>query len=468
MTGIHRLRITTAPGESAATVVDLSQEHVWALAGGFDLGEPDIAFTADGLPVDASREVTITLHIDKKAPVGQILGDIARAVSVPDRWLMIQREPSTDPAWYRITPRSPGALDITNAYVDSKVGFWTRRLVLTVDSTAVGQSQIVPKRGSDFQSATFTNDGLERGFVLEMPGEAPAPLRVDVRPDQNINGRRPLISTFSVPWDSPLLAGDAPAIVHEDTSFTPVHAIRTTGSAFLSGGTGLTIDMAAATLRTITREGLTGWQPEPGRYLVLARIYREGSSGEALVRVGHRWGTQEAYQPWRTFRPTSGGDRSSWMPLGYLQHPLGDTGEGLDPAELNHPTIVVQAQPTVTSATAKLHFDQFAFVPVDLARGAHARATFASFENGIGYGGTVTMRVDGDRRRTAILDSNDIHHDVPQPLRTGGWPIAVPGMATCVAVFLDASDAPLGVDGINNDITMRVRAAPRLLHLGQE
>ena len=132
------------------------------------------------------------------------------------------------------------------------------------------------------------------------------------------------------------------------------------------------------------------------------------------------------------------------------------------------PTIRFDITPTLTSSTSLVHLDQVAFIPVDLARGSLASACFADFADGVGFGGDFTLRVDGEKRRVAVVDYAGNHHAIPQPLRTGGWPIAVPGMATCVSVFLDTSDAPAGLESITYSSQVQVDASPRLLHLGQE
>lgn len=261
-----------------------------------------------------------------------------------------------------------------------------------------------------------------------------------------------------------------PAIIREDTDFdSGGTATRTTGHASMSGGTALTLPLTSTgNFNIAVTKGSTTWRPEPGRYLVMARLFREGGTGEVKIRMGQTWGSQVGFQDWRSWRPLSGGSRASWVPIGYLQHPLGDTGEGLDPAVLMPPSIRIDVTPTVTSSTSLLHLDQVAFVPVDLARGANASACFADFADGIGFGDIFTLRMDGERRRVAIVDYVGQHHFVPQPLRQGGWPVATPGMATCVSVFLDTTDAPVGIDTVAITSTFRVDTSPRLLHLGQE
>lgn len=471
---VHRLQVTAGPFEGAAVHVDLATDTVAAQSDGFDLGSPDASFDLSGRPVEESREVTIPLLIKgQQAMVGQVMGDVARAVSVRDRWLLVQRTPSTDPAWFRITPRSPGSFSMSNAYVDSRSGFWSWTLTLTVDSTAVGARRAVPKRGTVDATTTVPNAGVSRGLVIDAPGEAPMPLRVDLEPNLSNPGKRPMVATFSVPWDSPLVNGGDPAVILEDTEFSSIsgHSTRTTGSTFLSGGTGITmsLDTTANRQLAVTKAG-SSWRPEPGRYLVLARFHREGSFGEFKVRMGQSWFGVTAMQDWRPYRPSEGGWRASWMPVGYLQHPIGDDGEGLLPSEIMPPSIRFDVTPTVTNATTKLHLDQVAFVPVELARGANLSACFADFQPGTGAGNGIRYRFDGEARRVAIVDYVGQYHAVPAPLRTGGWPVATPGMATCVVVFLDTTDAPTSTDSGGATIQMAVTlsGSPRLLHLGQE
>lgn len=472
---IHRFQITAGPTSGAAVHADLSTDDVWVLAESLDLGEPDVSFDRAGIPIEGARTISASVHIKGTGvEAGVVMQQIARAISLPGRWLLIQREPSTDPVWFRLHPASPGSLDIDRAWVDRKDGFFTWQLALVVDSTAVGERRTIPQRGSSSATSVIPNSGTVRGVAIDAPGEAPTPLRIDLKPDVALNGRRPLVSCFSVPWDSPLLnaAGDAPQIVFEDSEWTPgAGATRTTGSTFLSGGTGLSATTDTTATRTILGDGLSSWRPEPGRYLVLARLYREGGIAEAEIRFGQRWFSATSWQEWRTYRPVvtnDGGWRSSWLVLGYLQHPMGDTGEGLDPAELMPPAISVELRPTVTHATNKIHFDQFAFVPVELARGAMCTATFAQFEPGVGYGSISTLRFDAEHRRAAIVDNFGSYHAVPQPLRTGGRSVAVPGMATCVSVFLDTSDRPTDIESISILSDLTISAAPRVLHLGQE
>lgn len=476
MSSIYRLRITAGPSVGAAVHADMSTDDVWINGGTLDLGSPDVSFDRSGLPLEGVRQISMSVHVSGTgAQAGIVMQQIARAISVPDRWLMLQRTHDTDPVWYRLHPRSPGGLDMDRAYVDSKLGFWTWALSLTVDSTAVGERRAAPSVATGEVTTTVPNSGSSRGVVIDAPGEAPAPLRVDVQPDQTMNGKRVLISTYSVPWDSPLVSGDEPSIIMNDDHFyySEELADRVTGKPFLSGGTGVSMTMDTTDYRVWIRGPGNGGPSkaddlEPGRYLVLARLYREGSTGEAEVRMGEQWASQDAWQPWRTWRPTAGGDRSSWVPLGYLQHPYGQSGDGLLPGQLMPPTIRVAARVTTTSATSTMYLDQVAFLPVDLARGSCEVATFAQFEQGIGAGPTHMWQFDAERRRVTTMDWVGKYHASPSPLRTGGWPVAVPGMATGVSVFLDTSDAPTGVDPVTVSTEVTVNASPRMLHVGRE
>lgn len=469
---IYRLQITAGPTSGAAVHADLSADDVWCF--GLDLGSPEVAFDAAGFPLERAREVGINLHIAKAANVGQVMQSVARAISVPDRWLLLQRTQDTDPVWFRIHPTSPGALDMSMAFVDSTSGFWTWSLSLTTDSTAVGQSRTIVPEGATSSTVTVPNEGTSRGVVIDAPGEAPTPLRVDVQPNATMDGRRPLVATYSVPWDSPLVANGEPSILMDSTSFYHSEALSNlvTGASWLSNGTGISMSMDTTDYRVMARGPGNGGPTkaqnlEPGRYLVLARLYRLGSDGEAEVRMGEQWATQDAWQPWRTWRPTAGGDRSSWVPLGYLQHPYGQDGADLMPEELMPPTIRVAARVTTTSS-ASMILDQVAFVPVDLARGSCETATFAQFDPGIGAGPTHKWQFDAERRRVTTVDNFGKYHASPAPLRTGGWPVAVPGMATGVTVFMDTSDAPVGADVPSTTTDITVHASPRLLHVGRE
>lgn len=470
---IYRLQITAGPTTGSAVFADLSTDDVWCLAEGLDLGSPEASFDAAGFPLERAREISLTLHISKKAGVGVVMQQTARAISVPDRWLLIQRTYDTDPVWYRIHPASPGTLDMSTAWVDRGDGYWTWSLSLTTDSTAVGERRAVPADGSSEPAKTVTNTGTSRGVVIKAPGEAPTPLRVDVAPDQTVNGKRVLVSTFSVPEDSPLITDGDPSIIFEDTDFLlrGVGTVRSNGKAFLSGGNGLTTPMDSFTLRSWAEGPQVGTEGlEPGRYMVMARLYREGSAGELIVRMAQRWGTTNAFQEWRPWRPTAGGDRSSWLPLGFVDHPYGSTGEGLLPGELMPPVILIQQRATVTDPTAVTHLDQVAFVPVGLARGANESAMFSAFEQGIGASGPqgLSWRFDAQHRSVHVVDAFGKIHSTPTPLRTGGWPVAVPGMATGVSVFLDTSEAPTGVDPIDATSQVTVWCSPRQLHVGRE
>ena len=474
MSSIHRMRITADPSVSAATYADLSTDTVWVLGDSLDLGDPDTSFDAAGFPIEGSREVGMSVRVKGTgADAGIVMQQIARAISVPRRWLMIQRTPSTDPVWYRLHPRSPGSLDMGSAWVDRKDGWWTWALRLTVDSTAVGERRTIPRAGTSEVTSTVPNSGTALGVVLDAPGEAPCPLRVDVKPSATTNGKRVLVASYSVPWDSPIIAGGNPSIVMEDDAFALItaNATRVTGAAYLSGGGGISMPMDTTGYRVWAfSDGVgasTGQVLEPGRYLVLARLYRSGSTGEAEVRMGERWGGTHTWQPWRMWRPTAGGERSSWVPLGYLQHPFGQDGEGLDPADLMPSGMNIAARCTTTSSAAMI-LDQVAFVPVDLARGTCEVASFHAYRDGIGAGGDNTFRFDSEYRRSSVIDAFGKAHAVPAPLRTGGWPVAVPGMATGVSVFLDTSDAPSGIDSVSTTSTVTVSTAPRQLHVGQE
>lgn len=465
-------RITSEPSRSGTVLVDFLEQPLGIRREDpIDLGTPDVSFDSQGMPVDGSRTVTVPLHIQGDgSTVGVAMQRVARAISVPDRWLMIQRNEASEPAWYRITPASPGSLSIRHAF-DRRDGWWSWALQLTVDSTSVGERRVVPMEDTEDPVTAVTNTGTDRGLVIDSPGEAPSRLRVDATPSQAMTGRRVMVSTFSVPWGSPLLNGSRPALIREDSDFASIvgHSTRTTGHASLSGGTGITITLDTTSNRQVaaTSAGST-WRPEPGRYLVMARLFREGGEAEIKIRMGQSWGSVTSLQGWRTWRPVGAGTRASWMPVGYLQHPMGDHGRGLDPATIMPPMIRFDVTPTVTDPTALLHLDQVAFVPVELARGAGVRACFAQFEPGIGFGDGLTLRVDGEGERVSIMDAFGHTHATPQPLRTGGWPMAVPGMATCVSIFLDTSDRPVGLDSVAVTSQVSVSTSPRLLHLGTE
>lgn len=473
MSSIYRLRITAGPSESAASMADLSTDTVWVLGDSLDLGEPDVTFDRAGFPVEGERRVSMSVHVKGTgADAGIVMQQIARAISVPDRWLMVQREVSTDPVWYRLWPQSPGSLDMSRAWVDAKGGYWTWDLSLTTDSTAVGERRIVPRHGSGEVTSTITNEGTSGGTVLDVPGEAPTPLRISALPSEAVNGTRTLVSTFSVPWDSPLIDGGSPTTVVEDTDFGDwgVGTTRTTGAAFLSGGTGITAGLTDTFRRSWAGGAPVSGLLEPGRYLVMARIYRQGAGGQLKVRLAQRWGGINSWQRWYDWRPTDGGDRSSWLPIGYLDHPFGHSGEGLDPADIVAPTIHIQRETTVTHPSAQVHLDQVAFVPVDLARGTNEAAMFCQYEPGVGASGPqgLSWRWDAQNRSTHSVFGAEQVHAAPSPLRTGGWPVGTPGMATCVSIFFDTSDAPASVDAVARTAGVTVECAPRQLHLGQE
>lgn len=457
-------RITAAPEVGAPVLVDFMEQPLHIRTDNpIELGRPDAAFDRSGMPVQGSRTVTIPVHI-QGGGAAQVMRDVAQAVSVPDRWLLLKMQRDARPVWYRIRASSPGELDLSNVYREDS--WWTWELRLNVDSTAVGERVAIPQYRTHETEATVENNSWARGVVLDTPGEAPTPLTIDVLPNMSMPGRRLLVSTFSVPWDSPLLVNNEPWLIRSDAGFTPgPNATRSGGVSFLSGGDGITMSIDSTGTRTFFTGNANAWKPEPGRYLLMARLYREGGSGSIRIRVGQRWFGQTSWQPWRTWRPTGGGNRSSWMPIGFLQHPFGDPGHGLSPADVAPSELAVQVQGDVSSS-ALLHFDQMAYVPVNLTRGTGERAMAAAHQPGVGPGPNLSWRVDGEHGRIVIRDAFGQQHSTPQPLRSGGWPVAVPGMATGVSMFLDTSDAPVGVDSVAVAFTMKVSASPRMLHLG--
>lgn len=474
---IYRLQITAGPTSGAAVHADLSTPDVGVLGDSFSLGSAEAAFDASGFPLERSREVSMDVRIQKGADVGRVMQQVARAISVPDRWLLLQRTHNSDPVWYKIHPLSPGALNMHTAWTgakggDSKHGFWTWAVTLLTDSTAVGERRAVVPEGATSATTTVTNTGTSRGVVVDAPGEAPTPLRVSAMPSEAVNGARVLVNTFSVPWDSPLVADGEPSVIMEDTEFGDwgVGTTRSTGLSFCSGGTAITAD-----LTDTFRRSWLGGSPEmgllePGRYMVMARIYRQGAGGQLRVRLAQRWGGTNSWQEWRDWRPTDGGDRTSWLVIGYVDHPYGHDGRGLQPDEIMPPYIHIQRETSVTHASAQVHLDQVAFVPVDLARGTNESNAFFAFEPGIGASGPqgISWRFDSEHRSTHAVDSAGRVHSTPAPLRTGGWAVATPGMATGVSIFLDCSDAPGDVDSIARTTDLTIEASPRMLHVGRE
>lgn len=469
--GTYRLQITAAPTSGAAVLADLSTRECFAVEDGVDLGSTDVSFDAAGFPVERAREVSVTLHIEI-ATSGRVMQSVARAISVPDRWLLFQRTHDTDPVWYRIHPASPGTLDPGRAWTDRDGGYVEWTLVLSTDSTAVGERRAIVAEGATSATSTVTNTGSSRGVVVDAPGEAPCPLRVSVMPSEAVNGARVLVSSFSVPWESPLVADGEPSIIVEDTEFGDwgVGTTRSIGLAFCSGGTAITADLTDTMRRSWAGSPSMGVTLEPGRYMVLARIYRQGAAGQLRVRMAQRWGGVNAWQDWRDWRPTDGGDRSSWLVLGYVDHPYGHDGRGLLPEEIMPPVIHIQRETSVTDPSALVHLDQVAFVPVELARGTNESNAFYAFEPGVGAAGPqgISWRFDAEHRSTHTVGSDGRVHSTPAPLRTGGWPVGTPGMATGVSVFLNCSDAPTDVDGVGRTSELTIEGSPRLLHVGRE
>ena len=466
---MHRLRVTDGPTLTSAVLADLAEPGVVdAQADGLSFGSPDLAFDDLGRSIEGARTVTINLDVPISAKARELAGvrlrDVARAVSSQHRWLMVQRTSITPPVWFRIRRGSPGVVDLTDAHVGAATANLWWSLTLTVDSVSVGEERTLLPVGAATEEVVVTNTGLDRGIVLDVPGEAPAPLQIDLRPTSLINGRRFLVSTFSVPWDSPLIENGKPAIVKDDSGFSPAGAGTRMSRSFLSGGTGIGATLESTSARDLLTGTGGGWQPEPGRYLVMLRLYREGGGGVGEFRVGQSWFDRTAWQPWRTWRPADGGNRASWLPVGYLQHPYGDGGAGLRPDQIISPTIRVGMRGDGGGAT--VFVDQIAFVPVSLARGDGERAMMAKFDDGVGAGGDTTWDISGEHERVTVRSPFGHHHSTPSPVRTGGWPVGVPGMATCVSVFLDTRDDPIGIDSTTITSAVKVRVAPRFLHLG--
>ena len=467
---MHRLRIVTGPNLAAAVVADLADDVIAAQADGLSFGAPDLAFDELGRSVEGGRTVNIVLDVPiggaYRARAAQRLQDIARSISLPGRWLMVQRTKHTAPAWFRIRPSAPGEVNLDAAHVGAPTAHLSWTLTLTVDSLSVGQRRYLPKVGTSDETSTITNSGPDRGIVVDAPGEAPTPLVVEVQPASDLPGRRIMIASYSVPWDSPLISGGVPSIVRSDEGFDPVSPGSRMSRSFLSGGTGIGATLESTAARTIMTGNAGEWRPEPGRYLVMLRMYREGGGGAATLRLGQSWFNRTSWQPWRTWRPADGGNRASWLPVGYLQHPYGDTGHGLLPSQLMPPVLSVALRGDGGGAT--VFVDQVAFVPVDLARGSGERAMMAKFDDGVGAGGNLMWHIDAAEERISVRDGFGYFHATPTPLRTGGWPVAAPGMATAVNVFLDTRDDPIGIDSTTITSKLRVSASPRVLHLGQD
>lgn len=466
---IYALRVVAAPERNAREYVDLADgKVVSALAEDFDLGTPDLLIDDDERVVQGGREITIKLELSgPRSDVEARLRALALSVAGEGRWLLVQRTERTPPSWFRIRPASPGSLHIEDAFVDAPgQARWDWTLALTVDSVSFGERAVLPQAGTKNTTSTVTNTGSNRGIVVDVPGEVATDLRVDVRPSAAVLGRRLLVSSFSVPWTSPLIrtVGGAyePFVIRDDSGFNITGASsRDSGRSFLSGGSSIKAPMTTnAIIFTGNANNVT---LPPGRYLVVARLYREGNSGAARLRLAQKYFSSYYWQDWRWWRPTDGGWRSSWMVLGELQHPFGANGEGLDERGILPPEIAVEMRGDGSGST--MHVDQVAYLPVSLANGGHARVMMAQYLPGVGPSQVATVRVDGLHRRTSVIDSAGKTHASPQPLTTGSRPSGWPGMATAVSVLMDSSSSPIDVDNVDWSTDLTISVQPRHVHL---
>ena len=458
------LRIVDRPEMTASILADLSDlsSPVRLLRGeGLDLGKPDAEFS--GVEWDrGTRTVTLPLGVwGTQQEVSQAVARIGRALATRGAWLMWQREGVSAPSWFRMEPQAASAIDYRWVRHKAEGSVWMWPLKVEVDAFPVSQRTTLRPVGSPTDTATVPNSGTARGVLVRGLGEVTSPLRVDMKPSMDWPGRRTLVAAFSVPEGSPLVSGTSPAIARPADAYTAQgDATKPYGGSWSSSSRVIAVPLSNTSARTVM-VGTGGWTPPPGRYRMFVRLHRTGALGTATIRFGVRY-FATAWQRPVTWKPTGGGDRSSWLEVGVLQHPYGQSPEGLRVGDVAPSDIAIEV--TGDGSGNTLNIDGLAYVPAELVEGTATSQTHSW--GGVTAPSTVAaMRVDGQVRRVNLVDGGGKVVGSPQPLTLGGFPVAAPGMVTGVVVLGDTSTAPTGLDSTAMTMSLTVSQQPRHVHL---
>ena len=469
------MQVVSRPEPSAPILADLNDGGVViARHEGFSLGEPEVTLADDGMVLWGRRQITVPLLLrGTRQEVSAALSRIGRhLVSRAERWLRFQLTPSSPLTFARLRPTSPGELGFSRIFLDDRqdvpLGDWQWDLTLEADATTQGVSQ----RLAD--ALTIRND-MERGRVIDCPGEVPTPARIQLTPDRDWLGRRVLVHVAAVEEGSTLYtgSGDArrPRLLMSEQNLTPQgDATRVTGeTGRLGGGTGIAIPMGNTSARTVA-QGVLPFSPPPGRYSVWVRLYRKSSAGAIRIRMGQMHGPIASWQPWSAdpsfpswWRPTPGGWRSSWHRIGLIVHPLGLRWDGLADGDPIAPTVALQAMGDGSAGDVML--DQLLFLPTSLASGICTTWT-GTYAPGVGPAAAAYRPVvDARYGRVEHRDGFGRIHPVPSPQVAGGWPMLTPGMVNIVTVLMATEPTPDLRDDLDASTMVTIDAAPRHLHL---
>ena len=468
-------QIVDTPDETAAVLVDLNDKVNTRIGKGqLSFGNPDLnpgrVESTNGV-----REIRVPLTVQGTQAAAELtLVTIARTLaSTSPRWMLWKQTPTSPPTWFRLIRSPLGELDLSLVPLDGTAKQWRWDLTLTAEAFSYGARVTGTHRLLYRRWAGGVDTDVLSARLDDVKGDAPARVRVDIKPTGSMAGWSPWVNITAVPesaWTSGPTVWQAEAFTPgtgyvrneisyggpDPTAGNPYNVLKTNG----------TQNTQWAGARCASGEAPT--LPLPGRYALLVRLI---TAHTGAIAPSFRWGAvagpDEILAPtWSTWRkPAKSRQFAGWLNLGPFQFPAGMNPAGLRPEEMVPPTITLWHRGD--GVNADVFVDKLLLVPVELVEGAGHNLTAGAPHEWYGAAANSTLRVDDMVRRVAIVTRDAIprYFITTPPKPGGGFPYVTPGFDNWITVLPNVG--VLGGDDSSGADTFDVEVSyhPRYLHL---
>lgn len=383
-------QLTSGPSTSATVRYDFNNQanpRAYPLSEGLDLGVPEFVGDPESAGVSYGyRDMQLVQRIrgGSKTEAMSRMSILARELLRADNWLRVQMTPATESVWFRTYRTTPGSLSLEHVQVAQSgaqptYDAWDITVPLVAEGFAYGARV-------SLSPVTVTNDpasGTNRvHYILPtVLGDAPAPLRVHVNPDNPVymNGYRWMLALHSADTQqSPILwqiGGSDGWTAGTDTS-----ASTATNPTEYTGGTYRAVSFATVAALTTRISGSTPSTPPPGRYKVLARVVRSDTASVFSVRFGQAIGPAVyGYGPTvvTTRAASTAARHATWVDLGEQTFPTGWSAPPGNAGLPSPPAIALQLGRVSGAGSANI--DAILLQPIAMETTREARTLFSEF-----------------------------------------------------------------------------------------